>query len=313
VAPARVVVALRAPAERVGAFREWLDSFDLPLSVLWCNAPGVERLLAEHGLDAAAGAGGKGRDVWLALGVAASDHEYVVLHDADAKTYSAADVSRLLFPLDRGDAFSKGYYARVENGRLYGRLFRLFLSPLVRTLADEHDAPVLRYLASFRYALAGEFAMTADLAGRLRVEPRWGLEVGTLGDAFAAAGFEGTAQVDLGSYEHDHRSVSGPTGLTEMSEHVGEALFRVVEGNGVAPDYDSLARRYRKTATAMVEQYAADAAFNGLAYDPAAERTQVATYAESLGPPGEDRRLPAWADLSVEPADLLAASMDDEL
>jgi len=62
---------------------------------------------------------GKGRDVWLALGVAAR-HDYVVVHDADATTYSVAHVPKLLFPLANGFQFSKGYYARVENGRLYG-------------------------------------------------------------------------------------------------------------------------------------------------------------------------------------------------
>jgi glucosyl-3-phosphoglycerate synthase len=309
VAPGEVVVPLRVSAEKVEPFLDWLDGFDLSLSVLWCNGPGVIDLLNGHGLN---GAAGKGRDVWLALGVAAADREYVVVHDADARTYEASDVARLLAPLSRGYDFSKGYYARVENGRLYGRLCRLFYAPLVRALADAHlGADVVSYLDSFRYALAGEFGATADLARALRVERHWGLEVGTLGEAFSYAGFEGTAQVDLGRYEHDHRAVSGPTGLSDMSRHVGKALFRGVESHGVNPDYETLPERYRRVADELVEQYAADAAFNGLDYDRGDEREQVDAYAEAVRPPGEDRRLPAWRETDLTPEEVLAASRTD--
>lgn len=308
--PGRVVVALRAPRERVPAFREWLDGFDLPLSVLWCNAPAVSDLLDGHGLLDEEVPPGKGRDVWLALGVAASTHEYVVVHDADARSYSAGDVPRLLAPLAGDFSFTKGYYARVEDGQLFGRLFRLFYAPLVRALADRHDAPVLDYLDSFRYALAGEFGMTAPLAERVRVPRRWGLEVGTLGEAFAHVGFDGTAQVDLGTYEHDHRAVDGPTGLSEMATHVGSALFQALADEGVRPDYATLPRRYRAAGERLVRQYAADADFNGLAYDAAAEREQVRTYADAISPPARDARLPAWTDVPFSPADVTDAALD---
>jgi glucosyl-3-phosphoglycerate synthase len=266
--PERIVVALRAGPERAPEVADWLGGFDLPLVPLWCDGPRVAELLADAGLD---GDRGKGRDVWLGLGVAA-DCEYVALHDADATTYTAAHVPRLLFPLANGFSFSKGYYARVENDRLYGRLFRLFYAPLVRALAegtDPREAPILRYLQAFRYALAGEFAGTGELVRSLRVQRGWGLEVGTLGDAFDAAGFDGTAQVDLGRHEHDHRAVSGPSGLSRMSGDVGRALLRVVEEHGVDPGYVTLPDRYREAAEAFLRGYAADAAFNGLKYDGA--------------------------------------------
>ncbi|WP_207590682.1 glycosyl transferase family 2 [Halomontanus rarus] len=303
--PAYVFVPVRAAPERIGPFREWLESFDLSLSVLWCNAPAVEDLLVEAGL---ANGFGKGRDVWLALGPAAAACEYVVVHDADASSYEAAHVSRLLAPLTMGFDFSKGYYARVENGRLYGRLFRLFYEPLLRALEDAHDAPILDYLGSFRYALAGEFAMTADLAHRLRAPRAWGLEVGTLGDAFAHAGLDGTAQVDLGRHEHDHRSVGGDTGLEGMSREVAATLLGVLEEGGVDPDYGTLPDRYRESGRRLIEQYRADARFNGLAYDAAAEREQVDRYADSIRPPEEDRRLPPWTDAPFAPETVRTAA-----
>ncbi|WP_232687345.1 glycosyl transferase family 2 [Halobacterium zhouii] len=305
--PAEVVVPLRAPAERVSAFREWLSAFDLSLSVLWCDGPRVEELLADAGLD---GERGKGRDVWLALGVAA-ESDYVVVHDADTTTYEARDVRKLLFPLERGADFSKGYYARVENNRLYGRLFRLFYEPLVAALADAHDNEVLDFLGAFRYALAGECAMTSDVARRLRVQRRWGLEVGTLGEAYRLAGLDGAAQVDLGRYEHDHRAVSGPTGLSEMSEGVGRALFRAVEDAGVGPDYDALAEQYLDHANRLVESYGTDAAFNGFDYDAEDERDQTATYVDAIAPPGDDDRLPAWTDAPFDPEEVAAAAAAD--
>jgi len=308
--PARVVVPLRAPAERVGPFADWLDGFDVDVEPLWCGGPRLSELLATRGLD---GERGKGRDVWLGLG-RALDEEFVVVHDADTKTYSPAFVNRLLFPLAHGHEFSKGYYARVEDGSLYGRLFRLFFRPLVRALADateRREAGVLEYLDAFRYALAGEFAATTDLVSGLRVQRGWGLEVGTLGEAFAHAGFAESAQVDLGRYEHDHRSVDGPTGLADMSRAVGEATLRAVEGAGVAVEYDALADRYREAADGLVRGYETDAAFNGLDYDRAAEREQVATYADALGEPGPDTRLPAWRDAPVTPVEVAEAARAD--
>ena len=302
--PERVVVPLRADRRRVSAVAEWLEGFDLPVELLWCTAPRVEKRLAEAGLDSAAG---KGRDVWLGLGRAA-ESEYVVVHDADATTYDGTCVPRLLFPLTRGYRFAKGYYARVEDDRLYGRLYRLFYRPLVETLAAGHDEPVLAYLGAFRYALAGEFALTGELARELCVPRGWGLEVGVLGDAFGAGGLARSAQVDLGVHEHDHRTVGGAGGLGEMASSVGATLFRVLEDHGVEPDYGALPDRYRETARRLVDQYAADAAFNELAYDPEGEREQVRAYAGAIAQPSGDDRLPPWRETPVEPSEIAELS-----
>ena len=308
VGPEQVVVALRSDPVEVTDVVDWLKGFDLPITVLWCNAPAVERALTGAGL-AGDGTSRKGQDVWLALGLV-GDAEYVVVHDADATSYDRTHVPRLLFPLANGHEFSKGYYARVENSRLYGRLCRLFVLPLVRTLAADYETDLLRYLAAFRYPLAGEFAATGDLVRSLRLPRGWGLEIGTLGDAFAAAGGAGTAQVDLGTHRHDHRPVAGHTGLGKMARDVGRALFTVLEERGVDIDYGSLPDRYRDHGDRLAEQYATDAAFNGLDHDIEAERAQVDRYAGAIAPPETDDRLPAWRDAPVDPDRIAECSAD---
>ncbi len=307
VAPERIVIPLRASPERIEAIVEWLATFELPLEILWCDGPRLTSLLSEAGLN---GFRGKGRDVWLALGRAA-ESEYVVVHDADAKTYDGNHVRKLLFPLANGLSFSKGYYARVENGRLYGRLFRLLYRPMIEALSRECDADVIDFLGEFRYALAGEFATTGRLARKLRIQRGWGLEVGTLGEMFRLVGSEGAAQVDLGVHEHDHRSVSGPNGLSEMARAVTAALFRAVEENGGSPAYRTLPGRYRTAAERLVDAYALDSAFNDLAYDRSGERAQIETYADAIEPPGPDTRLPPWETISLTPRTVVDAVAED--
>lgn len=303
--PAAVVVPLRADPAVVPEVASTLNALDCPTELLWCNAPEIERRLDDAGLS---GSTGKGHDVWLALGRASSIADYVVVHDADIEGYDGSRVARLCAPLADGRSFTKGYYARVEDNALYGRLLRLFYEPIVRALAAGHDDPYLAYLNAFRYALAGDIGMTASFARTVRVERSWGLEVGMLGEAFRAAGVDGTAQVDLGVHQHDHRPVEGAAGLATMAQTVGGALFRTLEDNDIDPNYEQLPARYREEAAQLIDQYAADAAFNGLDYDQESEQEQVEAYADAIAPPATDDRLPAWSNTDLDPDELAACS-----
>jgi len=304
--PARTLVPLRASAERAPEIADWLRSFDADVDVFWCHGPRVAERLSAAGLN---GTRGKGRDIWLAFGQV--ETPYVALQDADTASFEAADLRRLCHPLDEGYAFSKAYYARVENDRLYGRLFRLFYAPLIRALGGHTDDELVAFFDAFRYALAGEAAMTRELARELRPQRRWGLEVGTLADAFAEVGFTGSAQVDLGTYVHDHRAVSGPASLTDMSEGVGAAVLGALENHGVDLDYDALRADYREHARELIRGYAADARFNGFDYDADAEREQVESYAPAVAAPGPSDRLPAWSDTSIDAAALREDARED--
>jgi len=304
--PGEVIVPISAPDPVAGGFASWLESFDLSLTVVYCDGPRLQGLLETHGLE---GATGKGRDVWVGLGLATA--QYVVFQDSDTKRYDEHQVAKLLAPVCAGFEFSKAYYARVEDNSLYGRLLRLFVEPLVTALRDSSSDPLLPYLDAFRYALAGEAAMSRTLARSIQLDRRWGLEIGMLAELFETAGFEGTAQVDLGRHEHDHRAVSGDTGLSEMSTGVGAALFRALETRGIDVDYQRLSVEYRQVARSYVERYEADATFNELSYDAAAELTQVETYADAIEAPPAANPLPAWDDSSISTAELREAVRGD--
>lgn len=309
IAPATVIIALRAGANQMPSYHDWLTGFDLPLEILWCNAKSVNDLLDDHGFD---GNPGKGRDLWLAIGLAADSHRYIVCHDADTESYSRSYVERLLYPLTQGYTFSKGYYARVEDNQLYGRLFRLLYVPLVNALLTLHPAePLLQYLAAFRYALAGEFATTASLIQELPFERRFGLEVGTIGGAYEQAGFEKTAQVDLGEYKHDHRAIGGPTGLADMSQEIVSALFRTLADNDIPIDHEKIRDEYLASGHTLINQYTTDAAYNALQYDPDDERNQLHTYVDSIEPPGPDDRLPSWNKTTLNPTDMKQRAKSD--
>lgn len=304
--PSAVIVPLRADPGTVRTVDAWVRGLDVEGEVLWCNGPAVCRSLADAGIRVD---GGKGLDTWIGLGVAAAEHDVMVMHDADAPSYAEAHVPRLAWPLERGFAFSKGYYARIEDGRLYGRLVRLLWAPLLAIIREAHSHPLLTYLDAFRYPLAGEFAVTAPIASRLRLHPGWGLEVGMLGEMFALAGPDGTAQVDLGRHRHDHRPVTGENGLAAMATDIAGALLSSLHAHGISVERSDIGQRYEAAASMYVERYAADATFNGLVYDKACERGQVARYRDAIERAGVPVRLPPFGGTSIEPDALRSAAI----
>jgi len=310
--PAGVVIPLRCASAELGATADWLRRFDLPLTLLWCDSPQIGQLLADADIT---GPRGKGRDVWLGLGVAAAASEYVVVHDADTISYDDSYIHRLAYPLTAGYGFAKAFYARIEDRRLYGRLVRLLFAPLMSAVAAAHPTTFVRYLRSFHYPLAGEFAATAAVTTALRPPRTWGLEVGTLADAFDLLGPSSTAQVDLGRYEHHHRAVSGPGGLEAMAQAVAGTMVSVLADHEVVIDTRDIITPYREAAMATVDRYALDASFNGLQFDRPAEVEQVTAYAAAIEGAIPPERMPAWDDVDLSPSavtDAAAAALSEQ-
>lgn len=308
--PVSIVVPIRASGSAAASLADWIADIAPSAEVLWCNAPAMSELMDDVGIELA----GKGGDVWLATGVAAADAETVCYFDADVASVDPADIARLIAPLsDSTVQVSKAYYARVEQGRMYGRLFRLLYRPLVRAIEQMHPHPYTRYLADFRYALAGEFAVDSTLVTEWSVPPDMGLEVATLGEAYRTTGPAGVVQVDLGRHRHDHRPVDGEAGLASIAPQVTGAIYRTLETVGIDPDPGTLADRYRVEAERLIEHYARDARLNGLSYDLPSERNQVSAYEPAVSEPNEATWLPAWSNTRLDPARVLAAGAIGDL
>lgn len=256
------------------------------------NVTSLFNLLKENGLSA--GDPGKGRAAWIGYGyvLAKDSSEVIALHDCDILTYSQELLARLVYPLVNPNMdyeFCKGYYPRVTD-RLYGRVTRLFIYPIIRALIKMVGYhPFLEYLASFRYPLAGEFSMKTDLARVNRIPSDWGLEVGSLAEVFRNVSLKRVCQVDLAdNYDHKHQDVSAhdPTGgLLKMCADISKSLFRTLSSDGVRfPEsfFSTLIVTYLRIAQETIKMYDDDAAINGLFFDRHAEGLAVETFVEGI-------------------------------
>jgi glucosyl-3-phosphoglycerate synthase len=291
-----IVVALgRASKAEYLRAREFMSGLPCRVTTLWIDSPRVQslfRLLDDHGLTA--GEDGKGRSCWLSYGylLASGDCDVIALHDCDVVNYDRSFLARLCYPVVNPNLdfeFSKGYYARVTD-RMHGRVTRLFMTPLIRALEGMAPAsPLLRFLDSFRYCLAGEFAMKANLARVNRIPGDWGLEVGVLAEVHRNCSPHRICQVDLADcYEHKHQALSpgDPSrGLRRMTCDIAKTLFRTLAGEGVVlgdGHLRTLGVRYVRLAEDSITRYYADALLNDLEFDRHAEEQAVATFARSL-------------------------------
>lgn len=292
----RIVLALgRASDEQYRRVLSLFKDFYTPVTILHIESPRVQgllRTLEDRGLSP--GPDGKGRSCWLSYGLilASGDCDVIALHDCDIVNYDRQLLARLCFPVvhpNLGFEFCKGYYARVTD-RMHGRVTRLYFTPLIRSMIGmAPNAPFLTFLDSFRYGLAGEFAMNVNLARVNRIPSDWGLEVGVLAEVYRNCAVARTCQVDLmDSYEHKHQDLSAgdpAKGLSKMATDIAKSLFRTVAAEGVVfarEHFRSLEVRYVRMAQDTIARHYADAMLNGLKFDRHAEEAAVNTFAMSL-------------------------------
>jgi glucosyl-3-phosphoglycerate synthase len=313
-------------AEMQSAFAPLRCADGRPATLLWNDGPRTQRLLhalAEEGLHA--GPPGKGRGVWLAFGlVLASDRARVIaVHDCDIREYDRELAARLAFPIANRNMnyeFAKGYYARASE-RLYGRVTRLFMTPTLRAMkAVLGPNPLLEYLDSFRFPLAGECAMTTDLARSIRIPSDWGLEIGMLTEVYRNSSLKRICQVEIAdNYEHKHRELSpldGTRGLHKMVADIGASLVRNLASYGVEFDagfLNTLSNAYVRTAQDAVARYSDVAALNGIGFDRHEEEIAVETFAAALRTAGLEfvrdpmgaPQIPNWSRVTSALPDLL--------
>lgn len=285
----------RATPAQFDQVRGYFKDFYTPVTFIWIESEriqGLLRMLEEKALSA--GGDGKGRSCWLSYGaiLAARDCNVIALHDCDIVNYDRQMLARLCYPVahpNLGFEFCKGYYSRVTD-RMHGRVTRLFMTPLIRAMESlSSGAPFLQFLDSFRYPLAGEFAMDVNLARVNRIPGDWGLEVGVLAEVFRNCALSRICQVDLAeTYEHKHQPLSeedASKGLRRMTADIAKSLFRTMAAEGVvftADHFRSLEVRYVRLAQDTIARYYADAMLNGLKFDRHGEEFAVAAFARSL-------------------------------
>lgn len=283
----KVLIALSASSsDNYERAMKLSSAFKVPCEVVWCNKPEVNVVLEElksKGLDVTKSSG-KGKDLWLALGIASLELYALAVHDADIVSYSEMLPTKLLYAVvePRMDFFfSKGYYARVnlETRRIYGRIYRLFINPLLNALQKKlsHSSSFIRYLQSFRYPLSGEIAIYSDVALNLRIRADWGLELGMLAELYRNISDKRICDVDLGFYDKELSQES----LLKTAENCVITLLRTlteIEGIDVSEAFLlSLQVTYRRFAQDKIRQYYADALCNSLDYDRHEEETNVDT------------------------------------
>ncbi len=284
--------------------------------ILWNDGPRLKALDAElQALEVAPKEMGKGRNVWYCMGymLATGKAESIALHDCDIVTYDRSLLARLLYPVAHPQfnyEFCKGFYARVADGKINGRVSRLLVTPLLRALKKVVGPnEYLDFMDSFRYPLAGEFSFRRDVLKDIRIPSDWGLEIGVLSEMYRNYATNRLCQVDIARvYDHKHQDLSigdKDGGLSKMSIDITKAMFRKLATNGETfstETFRSLKATYYRIALDFVETYHNDAIMNGLSLDIHQEEKAVEMFAENimtagkrfLDAPMERPFVPSW-------------------
>lgn len=252
--------------------------------IQWNDGPhisGIYQTLEESGVDLSSR--GKGRNVFMGFGVASALGATAVgLLDADIRTFDRRQLDRLYFPvLVHNYPFAKAYYARWNNQRLYGRVKRLLLDPLLlalkRKFSDSAEDKMLRlvdFLLSFDYQLSGEVVIDMNHLKKMRYALDWGVEIFTLIEIYRKASQVAQVEFTRGHFEHKHQRVStdDPSkGLHRMSLDIIASLMQalIVEEGLEVPEefFRDLALTYESIAEESIKKYADNAEFSDLDYD----------------------------------------------
>jgi len=297
-----VIVCVNAPTETEYAKAlQFFQSLPQTTLILWENSPRVTQLLTEvqkRGLDLLKFKG-KGLAVWLGLGIASLKADAIALHDADIITYDQSYPLKLLYPLvdkEFGISFNKAYYTRLGNypHSFHGRVVRLFIAPLLNVLKDVFgDKNYLSYLSAYRYPLAGEFALTRNLALHTRIPGNWGLEIGLLAEVYRSVPCKQIAQIDLGIFDHKHQPLGEDvnSGLQKMCRDIFRSLLRTLtemEQVVITRDHIHAMRvKFRREAQSFTRKYFMDARFNDLFYDRHQEELAIECFEQVIWHAGE--------------------------
>jgi glucosyl-3-phosphoglycerate synthase len=293
----REIVVTLGPAsyEEFQRAKDFFSVLPQDVKIIWNTGPGIDAVYrAVEAAELPIGEPGKGRSAWMAYGYVLSKQYFngIALHDCDILTYNRGLLARLCYPVANPNLdydFCKGFYGRVTD-RLHGRMTRLLVTPLVRSLQRILGyLPILVFFDSFRYPLAGEFSMDIDLARINRIPGDWGLEVGVLAEVYRNTSPRRVCQVDIAeNYEHKHQELSpddASKGLHKMCVDICKSVFRTLASEGIVFSdgfFKTLVATYVRTAQDMLKRYQDDAAINGLYFDRHEESLSVETFTNGI-------------------------------
>jgi glucosyl-3-phosphoglycerate synthase len=263
--------------------------------IIWNTGPRIKSIYRTlEKTELPTGEPGKGRSAWMAYGYVLSQYHLrvIALHDCDIISYDKFMPARLCYPVANPGLdydFCKGYYSRVTD-RMHGRVTRLLVTPLIRSLkVIIGNHPMLEFFDSFRYPLAGEFAMDVDMARVIRVPGDWGLEMGVLAEVYWNTSSRRVCQVDIAeNYEHKHRELSpedSSRGLHKMAIDISKSVFRTLASEGVVFSqgfFNTLLTTYVKISHEFLKRYEDDAAVNGLFFDRHSETLAMETFTKGI-------------------------------
>lgn len=299
---AEIVIGLdRADEQQYRFAQQFFAELPQRHRILWNDGPRLQAIDKKlQALNLAPKELGKGRNVWYCMGytLASDRSESVALHDCDIVTYDRELLARLIYPVANprfNYEFCKGFYARVADGGINGRVCRLLVTPLLRALKKIFgDVEYLQFMDSFRYALAGEFSFRKDVLNDIRIPSDWGLEIGVLSEMHRNYANNRLCQVDIAdAYDHKHQDLSinnDAGGLSKMSIDISKALFRKLATNGKTfntETFRSIKATYFRIALDFIETYHNDAIMNGLTLDVHQEEKAVEMFAQNIMKAGQ--------------------------
>ena len=285
--------------------------------ILWNDGPNLKSLdtmLAKQNL--APQQLGKGRNVWYCMGyiLSVGKAEAVALHDCDIVTYSRSLLARLVYPVANPKFnfdFCKGYYPRVSENKVKGRVARLLVTPLLRALEKTIGFnEFISFVDAFRYPLAGEFSFRRRVLKDIRIPYDWGLEIGVLSEMFRNYAGNRLCQVDIAdNYDHKHQDIffdDNSKGLSKMSIDIIKVIIRKLASQGEPFSmsiFRSLKATYYREALDFVQIYKKDALMNAYDIDVHEEETAVELFAKNimvagqvfLDSPMESPNIPTWS------------------
>lgn len=323
----RIVIGLdRATEEQYRYALKFFSKLKADHVVLWNDGPrltAVDARLQE--LKLSPSEPGKGRNVWFCMGytIAQADSAVVAVHDCDVLTYSADMLARLVYPVTNPRfpyQMSKGFYPRVADGKLNGRVSRLLVAPILSAMAKVlGPREYLDFISDFRYPLAGEFAMRTSILPDMRIPSDWGLEIGLLSEAWRNLSPRSVCQVEVSDrYDHKHQVLSeedATAGLSRMSVDICKALYRKLAADGTVFSeeiFRSIKATYFRDALDLIETYFNDAQMNGLHVDRHVEEKTVELFASNimragqvfLDNPMETPFIPNWSRVHAADPDI---------